>query len=160
MSNGTTSSLSSTTPAVTPKSEQYIALAELTQKSFNDRRIYEWKVNFSLWASVGLVVYAAASKHLVLFHSPEEAYTVAFFLLGFYCLFLIMVSRGHNTDKKWKHYYMLKAEGDNPQQPPITDKTSILTTVLWLLPSIAFTVLLLYIAIQILAQIQTSCPCQ
>jgi hypothetical protein len=119
----------------------------------NDRRIYEWKVNFSLWASIGLVVYAAVSNNLILFQSEREAYVVCGAFLLAYSVFHFMMSRAHNIDKAWKHFYFEMAEGRAPARPaPTSPWMGMFAKILWFLPPFVSTALLLYLAIKVLSQ--------
>lgn len=100
------------TESESPKvsSETYVELAKLAHESFNQRRSYEWKVHLGLWSSVGLVVYVAIKEKIELPIFWIISASVIVFIA--YAIHLIMVSLGHWTDKKYKHYYTQKAEGN------------------------------------------------
>jgi hypothetical protein len=136
----------------TPRST-YVELARLSHEAFVNRRNYEWKLHFGLWAALALVVYAAVQKKIHVFDSTKEAVLIGVVLLFSYVLHYLMVYRGHDIDKKQKHYYMDKAEGKCVNPPPPSKMPSWCISVFWALPYIVFTGSLIYITIRILLRI-------
>jgi len=100
-------------------SKEYIALAELSQESFLNRRLYEWKVNFGLWSSIGLWTYFSLSNPTVLANLSVPFVGAAYLIIAIiYILFWqIPIRKGSEADKQWKHFYMHSAEGLNPERP-------------------------------------------
>ena len=111
-------------------------------------------MHFGLWAAIAVVVSVATKEKIQVFCYPSEAISGGVVLLLSYLLHFIMVSRGHAIDKKKKHYYMAKAEG-----LPGTDieKSKIpnwLVPILWAIPYMVFTGVLIYLALNVLLRVQ------
>lgn len=130
-------------------SVNFMQLARLAHDSFEQRRSYEWKMHFGLWAAIAAVVFAAIKEKIIIFDSVCEAKYIGFSLWVIYLLHFIMVSRGHWKDKQKKHYYMDKAEG----QPATLEEYNISQfwlQALWGIPYMVFTGSLIYLAIKVL----------
>jgi hypothetical protein len=135
--------------------ETYVQLARLAHESFEQRRSYEWKMHFGLWAAIAVVVLAAIKEKIVFFSSVSEAKFIGFILWGIYLLHFVMVSRGHWKDKQKKHFYMDKAEGLPVSGMEEYGTKSFCWQALWAIPYIVFTGFLIYLAINVLLGIQT-----
>lgn len=138
-------------------SETYSELAKLAHESFNQRRNYEWKAHLGLWSSVGLVVYVAIKEHIEI--SISWLILAAIMVFIAYAIHLIMVSWGHWIDKKYKHYYTRKAEGDTKatleeegKRPEDVKwiKTIDVKQAFWISPYLLFVISLLVTAIFLL----------
>lgn len=57
----------------TASQETYVHLARLAHDSFEQRRSYEWKMHFGLWAAIAAVVYTAIKEKIVVFECEPEA---------------------------------------------------------------------------------------
>lgn len=134
--------------------ETYVQLARLAHESFEQRRSYEWKMHFGLWAAIAAVVFAAIKEKISFFSCLSEAKLIGLILWAMYLLHFVMVSRGHWKDKQKKHFYMGKAEG----QPVSTMEEYKITTfglqALWAIPYMVFTGFLICLAIKVLLGIQ------
>ena len=73
-----------------PTKETYVQLARLAHDSFEQRRSYEWKVHFGLWAAIAAVVYSAIKEKIILFSNPLEAYAGGLILWAIYFLHFIL----------------------------------------------------------------------
>ena len=143
--------LKATPEVITPSN--YIEMARLAQGSFDERRRYEWQVNLSLWAALGLLVYACIKENISVFDSTCGAYLFGGIVLIFYLVFHFMVSRGHAIDKSWKHYYLGRAEGAASEKAPKHRLEERWTyKIVWWIPPVGFTVALLYLVIRVLLQ--------
>ena len=99
----------------------YVKLAEIVQTGFDARRLAEWKIKLSFWAAFGLTFYAVDQRFEVI--KNIKLYFVGAVIAVFiiYFFFELAFQRGNVTDKKWKHYYMGRAEGiegDDNLRPP------------------------------------------
>ena len=133
--------------------ETYLQLCRLAHESFEQRRGYEWKMHFGLWIAVGAIVFAAAKEKIAVFSCSSEAVFVGVILWLSYFLHYFMVYRGHAIDKEKKHYYMAKAEG---LSGPSIEKQKLpnwAVQVLWTIPYMVFTGLLIYLALKVLLRI-------
>lgn len=95
--------------------EIYLDLAKLAQQSFENRRIYEWKVAFGLWTGLGAFTYFA-----IQYAAPLPTWAIlclAVTYVGTAAIWGVIwqpsLRTAHDCDKAWKHYYMHRAE-DRP----------------------------------------------
>ena len=88
-----------------PDEKPFSELAAIAQGSFEDRRRYEWKLNFSVWASLGLLAYWATSTGTQIFDpaNPRRAYMIGALLLVLYTLSFCLIAKANIADKNWKH---------------------------------------------------------
>lgn len=135
--------------------ENFVQLARLAHDSFNQRRSYEWKIHFGLWAAIAAVVFAAKKEHIVIFTNPAIAWTIGVAIWLLYALHFAMVSCGHWQDKKRKHYFMAKAEGKQNVTMEKYSKGKFGAQLLWAIPYMSFTGFLICLAITILLAIQS-----
>ena len=133
-----------------PDSTLFLDLARLSQDAFNERRRHEWRVNLSLWAALGLAVYAVLKEGIRVFDKPWEGWLFGAVVIGVHVIYMIMVNRGHMIDKKWKHYYLAKAEGREPREVPQFSHSSKLVHVLWAIPQIVLTAAIVVLAVTLL----------
>ena len=134
--------------------ETYVQLARLAHESFEQRRRYEWKMHFGLWAAIAAVVFAAIKEKIIFFSCVSEAEWIGFTLWAAYLLHFIMVSSGHWKDKQKKHFYMAKAEGSPESNMEEYKIRHFLLQALWAIPYMVFTGSLIYLAIKVLLGIQ------
>src|SRR5689334_17076339 len=92
MENGTDQSENHATNAAkgTTEADTWIELAKLSQESFFNRRSYEWKVAFGLWAAIGLVTYFGATnaekfKDAIWLYVCLFLFTSSSAVSGYYC---------------------------------------------------------------------------
>lgn len=106
------------------KAEVFLALAKLSQESFFNRRTFEFKVAFGLWTAIGLITYVAVEH-------PDIIATWSLWVLGIVYLLIFVfwvvgwqlpLRRAFEIDKKFKHYYMHRAEGRLAKFPRLTDE--------------------------------------
>jgi hypothetical protein len=133
--------------------ETYVQLARLAHESFEQRRSYEWKVHFGLWMAISAVVYVAISEKIGIIESPLWLKHIGFALWVMYLLHLGMVTRGHWQDKKRKHDYMRKAEGQENSEPDKYTLCAFGLQALWGIPYLAFTGSLIWFAIRLLQKV-------
>ena len=137
-----------------PSAQYYVELAKIAQSSFDERRRFEWRVNFSLWAALGLVAYFAIKEKVQVFNSWKEAFYLGLIITVLYIVYQFMVSEAHKTDKRWKHYYLAKAEGEDVE-PPERDFVGQTRTkqAMWWFSQIGFTVVMLLFVFTVLLRI-------
>jgi hypothetical protein len=100
------------------KEEIYLELAKLAQQSFESRRSYEWKLAFGLWTGIGFFTYFAVQ------HAGAFPWWALWLLLAAYLAIAVLgcvvwqppLRTAADCDKKWKHYYMHRAEQSRPEQ--------------------------------------------
>lgn len=104
--------------------ELHLRAAELHERSVQNRRGYEWKVNIGIW---GVIVVASG----FLANLEPEPWVVAVFALlsfGFAWLYgyrwLPLVLRGHKIDRDLKHYYLDRFDGVEREYPPVKSVTT------------------------------------
>ena len=91
--------------------KDYTELAKLAHEAFCNRRAYEWKIAFGLWAAIGIFTYFAVQN-------PCTFYGEMWILYAGYCFIGIiwiffwqpLMRRAFEKDKDWKHYFTSKAE--------------------------------------------------
>ena len=103
----------------TEEKGHYVELAKLCQRSFEQRRSYEWKIAFGLWGGIAVftwfVVENADSLGGISLVWVSRAYvTVA---LVWLFLWQLPLHGANAQDKDWKHYYAKRAEGLDANQP-------------------------------------------
>lgn len=130
--------------------EVYVQLARLAHDSFEQRRSYEWKMHFGLWAAIVSVVWAVIKKDITALPCSINADYIGWGVFVMYILHFILVCRGHWEDKKRKHFYMALAEGKSDVVIEELTKSYRFLQVLWSLPYLSLTGLLIYLAISIL----------
>ncbi len=97
----------------------YVELAKLSHEAFKDRRVYEWKVNLSLWMGLGLISYFALKGDLTLRVDPRISIGAGLVLWFAYFYFNVKLYNASWMDKEMKHYYMDKAEGKHTSKPAL-----------------------------------------
>lgn len=94
------------------KEEIYLELAKIAQQSIEDRRGHEWKIAFGLWSGIGLFTYFMVESHFSLalleLIGLGGLYLVIWGVWTF--IWLPSLQLAFEKDKRWKHYYMHKAE--------------------------------------------------
>ncbi len=106
-------------------SEDAVRLAQICQDSFQNRRNYEWKVNFQLWTIIALWTYLCISNPSIVAAISPNILLLAYslILLIYIILWQIPMRKAFETDKVWKHYYMHLAEGlkkERPSESPLS----------------------------------------
>jgi hypothetical protein len=93
----------------------YLELAKLSQESIKNRQSFEWRINFSLWAALGLIVFALI-RHRIPPCSLCNYLTGAGLLLVAvgYVWSIGLIAWAHSIDKRWKQYYLGRADGTDP----------------------------------------------
>jgi len=89
-----------------------LEMAKLCQQSFEHRRSYEWKIAFGLWTGIGVFTYFATQHAGGISGGAFWLLGIAYVLLGLVWVLLWQpaLHSAHRTDKRWKHYYMHRAE--------------------------------------------------
>lgn len=128
---------------------RFLDLSRLAHDSLANRQQYEWRVNFSLWTAIGLVVYASVTNKLVIFRTDCGGWMWLSILVVTYVGFLALVTRGHKIDRSFKHYYMDKAEGKEATRPD-TKNSPWYVTIGWPLTQVIFTAAIGWLALQLL----------
>jgi hypothetical protein len=95
------------------KASVYMDLAKMAQDSFFNRRVYEWKIAFGLWAGIGALTYFVISNKdkLAGFDPHSLGWIYLCFAAVWFVFWLIPLRRAFEGDKLFKHYYMWRAEG-------------------------------------------------
>lgn len=133
----------------------YIRLAELSHAAFSERRQYEWKINFAFWGSLALLVYAIVRENILHVFQINHLYLFGSILFSLYLFHIIMISRAHNIDKEWKHYYLDRAEGlQNVKRPQPYGKTPPHYRFAWIIVQIIFTASLIILVIGLLSNMK------
>jgi len=132
---------------------QFLELSRLTHDSFSNRQRYEWRVSFSLWTAIGLVVYASVTQRINIFESACSERLAFLVLMATYIGFISLVTRGHHIDKAFKHYYMNRAEGKEATSP-LSQPTPWYVTVGWPLTQVIFTAAIAWLALQLLSGVR------
>lgn len=130
---------------------QFVELAKIAQDSFESRRGYEWKINFSTWGALGALAYWSSKENVPLFSSPSQAYLIGGFILLLYLLSYCLIATAHCTDKSWKHYYLDQVEGVATSRPP---PRKSFAPIFWGVHNVAFTAVLLFFVFKILLQVK------
>ena len=136
----------------------FAELASICQQAFEDRRKYEWKLNFSFWGALGLIAYWAHKEGFQPFPHGSHAYwIIPTLLMGAYILAFILFFAANAKDKKWKHYYMKREEEytvgcDCKQGEP--DPIPIVGMILWGLHHVVFTGILVILAVRVLISVE------
>jgi len=102
--------------------EGYLTLHARQRDSFDNRRSYEWKINFALWGGIALTTHAFFK-----FVPPLDAANITWvygFLFTLYVLWSIGLWNANRVDKRWGRYYREHAEkilnkddGKQPKRP-------------------------------------------
>jgi len=94
------------------REEVYLELAKLSQQSFESRRTYEFKAAFGLWTGIGAITYFAIEHPGVISGGGLGVLLGAYLVMAFVWIFgwQPFIHYAHRRDKKWKHYYMHRAE--------------------------------------------------
>ncbi|NLF73181.1 MAG: hypothetical protein GX575_29445 [Candidatus Anammoximicrobium sp.] len=94
------------------KEEIYLELAKIAQQSIESRRAYEWKIAFGLWSGIGLFTYFMVESHFSLAEWQLSGLGVLYAII--WCVWTFtwqpFLHLAFEKDKRWKHYYMHKAE--------------------------------------------------
>lgn len=88
----------------------FLKLAQLSQQSIENRRSYEWKVAFGLWAGIGLFTWFAVQNRLVPGKPIWIVVAYAAVLVIWSVLWQLPLHRAYEQDKRWKHYFADRAE--------------------------------------------------
>lgn len=140
----------------------YVELAKLSQESFLNRRSYEWKVAFGLWAGIALLTNFVISN--------DDKVDVPLCLLGFsYVLFVGLwlafwqapMRRAFEQDKQWKHYYMDRAEGEKRDKPSTVTHEELMKSgdhFWWNYGQTVVTALFLFLSFLLIANRKQSSP--
>jgi hypothetical protein len=94
------------------KEEIYLELAKLCQQSFQNRQSYEWKIAFGLWTAIGTITFFATKHAGAISGWRCWVLGLAYFLVGavWTAIWQPFLHSANRRDKKWKHYYMHRAE--------------------------------------------------
>jgi len=127
----------------------WVRLAELSQAAVDSRRGYEWRVNFSLWAALALTAYYGRTDLDLRISSMCWKVTLGLFIIALYALFQQKVHVAHETDKRFKHYYLDRAEGkEKPRNPELPKWYEFDWR--WAIPPVGFTALLVFEVLSLL----------
>lgn len=143
--------------AASPRSSDFVALAKLAQDSFASRRSVEWKINLSIWAGAGAIMYAAANLKVPFIPSWPWAVAVCLIVFAAYALNLYLIATAHATDKAWKHYFIARAEGKSVDRPGHGKTTALgRRQWTWVVVHCAFTLCVLILAVAFLMGVRES----
>jgi hypothetical protein len=108
----------------------YIDLAKMAQGSFQDRRVYEWKIAFGLWTGIAALTYFVVSSKDRLSSFPTHYLGWIYVTFGavWLAFWLIPLRRAFELDKRYKHYYMQRAEGSPASLELSKDRPAKVTT--------------------------------
>lgn len=93
--------------------ENFRGLADLNVRHYVDRRAYEWKINFGLWAAIALLTGFMLSNRSSL--PSHVGWILGGLHLGIFAFFAFIqvpsIQAANEEDKDWIHYYKARAEG-------------------------------------------------
>ena len=136
------------------EASDFVRMAELSQGAFAERRRYEWRINFGLWAALAIVTYACIREKIQVFSNCWEPYVFGILLFLVYVIHQIM-SRAHNLDKHWKHYYLDRAEGfHSVVRPTPYGQTALRLRFWWVIAQLGFTVAVILLGIRVLMRVK------
>jgi ADP-ribose pyrophosphatase YjhB (NUDIX family) len=80
------------------KPARLLGWAKIVRTSFDERRRYEWKVNFAIWSAIALVTACCFKEGLRLFDQVWKGYLMAGAVTLIHVLFTALIRAGHHRD--------------------------------------------------------------
>lgn len=98
--------------------EIFLELAQMAQQSFDGRRVYEWKAAYGLWTAIGVFTFFAIQNPGIVPPSYSSRLWIAYAAIWLVWTFIWQpaMRTAFDLDKRWKHYYMHRAEKGRPPE--------------------------------------------